>query len=310
MNRPLLSIVIANYNYGRFLEEAIQSVIAQNMGDKVELIICDAASTDNSVEIIKKYANGLPPNTLRSEWADSNPQLTTPNSQLISWWCSEKDGGQSAAFNKGFSHARGEWLTWLNADDFLMPGALAAFERLVTNKHDAVWVSSNKVHFDSDSGKIISVHWGPHSQPPIIKGRKAFSAVFGPSTFWKRSLYHEMGPIDETMHYAMDTEYWARLTMAGVRQTRLNCFCWAFRNHNDSKTEGVQSDVVKNKRAKETSYWKGKLGYDFKRSLANVWYDYWCLWRVIDGSWIKRAILKRQYEGKPVAMLLQMINQK
>ena len=55
--QPLISIVIANYNYGRFLEEAIQSVIAQDMGDKVELIICDAVSTDNSVEIIKKYAN-------------------------------------------------------------------------------------------------------------------------------------------------------------------------------------------------------------------------------------------------------------
>ena len=66
MTKPLFSIVIANYNFGRFLEDAIQSVIAQDMGDQVELIICDAASTDNSVEVIKKYAHGLPPNTLRS----------------------------------------------------------------------------------------------------------------------------------------------------------------------------------------------------------------------------------------------------
>ena len=51
MNKPLLSIVIANYNYGRFLEDAIESVIAQDMGEQVELIVCDAASTDNSVEI-------------------------------------------------------------------------------------------------------------------------------------------------------------------------------------------------------------------------------------------------------------------
>ena len=50
MNNPLLSIVIANYNYGHFLEEAIQSVLSQNMGNQIELIICDAASTDNSVD--------------------------------------------------------------------------------------------------------------------------------------------------------------------------------------------------------------------------------------------------------------------
>ena len=307
--KPLLSIVIANYNYGRFLEEAIQSVISQGMGDKVELIVCDAASNDNSVEIIKKYASGLPPNTSYREWVSlNNSHPVTLNSQLITWWCSEKDGGQSEAFNKGFSHARGEWITWLNADDFLMPGSLAAFERLVAKKKEAVWVTGNMVHFDSDSGKTISVHWGPHSQPPIIKGRKAFSAVFGPSTFWKRSLYHEIGPIDEKMHYAMDTEYWARLTMAGVRQTRLNFFCWAFRKHEDSKTDGVQLGGVRTKRANEAVYWKGKLGYDFKRTLSNIWYDYWCLWRFIDGSWIKRAILKRKYEGKPMADLLKAIS--
>lgn len=312
MTSPLLSIVIANYNYGRFLEEAIKSVVTQNMGNKVELIICDAASTDNSVDVIKKYANGLPPNTSIYEWQQVNhqqlPRSLEPLTTKITWWCSEPDGGQSAAFNKGFSHATGEWLTWLNADDFMMPGALKAFQRIVDKKKNAVWITGNKIHFDSNTDKIISVHWGPHSQPPIIKGRRAFSAVFGPTTFWKRSVYNEVGPIDESMHYAMDTEYWARFTVAGVRQTRLNYFCWAFRNHEESKTVGVQSEVVQAKRARETLYWQNKLCYDFKRSLSNIWYDYWCLWRVIDGSWIKRALLKRRYEGKPLAKLLQMFN--
>lgn len=297
MDTPLLSIVIANYNYGRFLEEAIQSVIAQDVRDKVELIICDAASTDNSVEIIRKYTGGLPPNTLRSEWEADNSQLTTHNSKLISWWCSEKDGGQSAAFNKGFSHARGEWLTWLNADDLLLPGTLRAFAQLVARKPGAEWVTGNKMSFDSATGKIVQVNWGPHRQPPFLRRKRAFNAVFGPTTFFKKSLYMRTGPIDERLHYAMDTEYWARLTIAGVHQTRLNRICWAFRVHEDSKTEGTQSRGIIERRLQETEYWQGKTGYVFRKGMKNPWYVAWCLWRIADGSWIMRWWNKARWQG-------------
>ena len=152
--QPLFSIVIANYNYGRFLEDAIQSVIAQDMNDQVELIICDAASTDNSIDIIKKYAGGLPPNISRSEWTDSNAKLQTSNSNLITWWCSEKDGGQSAAFNKGFSHACGKFLTWLNADDILLTGALKAICALHKKMPDAEWLTGSSVRTDENLNVI------------------------------------------------------------------------------------------------------------------------------------------------------------
>jgi len=76
---PILSIVIANYNYGRFLEDAILSVLRQEVGEVVELIICDAASTDNSVDIIKKYANGLPPNASYLDCFASNPSSPIRN---------------------------------------------------------------------------------------------------------------------------------------------------------------------------------------------------------------------------------------
>lgn len=291
MSKPLLSIIIANFNYGRFLEEAIQSVVSQGMGDKIELIICDAASSDNSVDVIKKYANGLPPSDFNG------------SGRLISWWCSEKDGGQSAAFNKGFSHASGEWLTWLNADDILLPGTLKAFARLVEKKPKAEWVTGNKIHFNSSSRKIVSVHWGPHWQPPFLRGTHAFNAVFGPTSFWKRSLYDRMGPIDENLYYTMDTEYWARFTMAGVRQTRLNHFCWGFRIHDDSKTEGVQSTETRKRQRAETAYWKTKLGYHFEKSLSNIWYVMWLFWRVLDGSLVNRFIMKIKLTNKPLNII-------
>jgi len=274
MTNPLLSIVIANYNYGRFLESAIRSVISQDMGDEVELIVCDAASTDNSVEIIKKYEN------------------------KIAWWCSEKDGGQSAAFNKGFSHAHGKWLTWLNADDVYFPGTLKAFARFIARHPNAKWVTGNKMHFDNCTGRIVRVHWGPNIMPPFLSGNHASSGVFGPTSFWRHDVYAQLGGIDERMHYAMDTEYWARLTMAGVRQMRLRRFCWAFRDHAESKTSGEQAIDVVEKRKKETEYWRRKTGYTYRHDFSNPWYWLWVLWRLIDGSFLQRQAFLLLYKGR------------
>ena len=279
MEKPLLSIVIANYNYGRFLENAIKSVIAQEMGDKIELIVCDAASTDNSVEIIKKYA-AMP--------------------GLVGWWCSEKDSGQSEAFNKGFSHARGEWITWLNADELYLPGSLKAFERLVSRKPDAQWVTANMLSFDSATGKIHRVNWGPHFQPPFLAPNHTYAEVFGPTTFMRKSLYERFGPIDEKLNYGMDSEYWQRLTMGGVRQTRLNHICWAFGRHELSKTVGTQTAESLERKKKENEYFYAKNGYTMHRTFKNIWYDLWVLWRFIDGSWFIRAWKKFRLEGTPM----------
>lgn len=309
MNRPLLSIVIANYNYGRFLEEAIQSVLSQNVNNRIELIICDAASNDDSVEIIKKYAHGLPANTARSEWEDIQckvSKLQPESSKLISWWCSEKDGGQSAAFNKGFAHSNGEWLTWLNADDILLPGSIMEFFKLVARIPEATWVTGNQLSFKSDSRTIEQVNWGPHVQPPFLRYGRAFSEVFGPTTFLRKSLYEKMGPIDESLHFAMDTEYWARLTMSGIRQTRLNHLCWGFRLHEDSKTEGAQSEERVLRRTAETNYWRNKTKYRFVKSFRNPWYVAWCFWRLLDFSWIVRFWKKFSLEGRPLSCISQV----
>ena len=233
---PLLSIVIANYNYGRFLEEAIQSVVAQDMGDNVELIICDAKSTDNSVEIIKKYANGLPPNTLRSEWENFNSQLPTPNSKLIAWWCSEKDGGQSAAFNKGFSHARGRFLTWLNADDVFMPGTLKAFERAVVAHPECKWFVGGVMWLTKDM-RIIKMGRGrPFSH---IRAKAGSIGVWGPSSMFSRELFEAVGGVDERFHYAMDNDLWHRFHYkCGETYLPFVDYAWGLRLHELAKMSG------------------------------------------------------------------------
>ena len=241
--QPLLSIVIAYYNYGRFLEEAIQSVIAQDMGDEVELIICDAASTDNSVDIIKKYANGLPPNTSYGEWiAQTNSQPITHNSQLITWWCSEPDGGQSAAFNKGFSHSHGRFFTWLNADDVMLPGTIEKL-KVATERHpNCEWFIGGVMWLDPS---LHIFKCGRARRMSDYRARFGAVNVCGPSSFFSKDLFERTGGCDERFKYTMDSDLWLRFAIVqGVKFRPFINYAWGLRLHADAKMSGhkVTSD--------------------------------------------------------------------
>lgn len=239
MPEPLLSIVIANYNYGRFLEDAIKSVIAQDMGDKVELIICDAASTDNSVEVIKKYTNGLPPNTSYFDWIESNPSLATNDQQLttkVTWWCSEPDGGQSAAFNKGFSHARGKFLTWLNADDVILPGTLKKLEFAIKKHPTCEWFVGGCFWLDPKMRIINCGRGRPFSKLRYMEGNVS---VWGPSSFFTKRLLDSVGGVDERFHFSMDADLWLRFAAKANAKYRPFCnYAWGLRLHPDAKMSG------------------------------------------------------------------------
>src|SRR6185437_4571218 len=101
MTTPLISVVITTYNYGRFIEEAIESVLAQEFpSDQLEVVIVDDGSTDGTGERVKKYGSKLR-------------------------YFYQKNRGQAAALNLGFAEARGEILSLLDADDYFLPGKLA-----------------------------------------------------------------------------------------------------------------------------------------------------------------------------------------
>ena len=206
--QPLLSIVIANYNYGRFLDEAIQSVLNQSCQD-FELIICDAASTDNSVDVIKKYKD------------------------KIAWWCSEKDGGQSAAFNKGFSHARGRFLTWLNADDVILPGTIEKLKAAVEKHPECEWFVGGCFWLDQQM-KIINCGRGrPFSN---IRYKEGNVSVWGPSSFFTKRLLDSVGGVDERFHLAMDSDLWLRFAFKANARYRPFCnYAWGLRLHPEAK---------------------------------------------------------------------------
>ena len=282
---PLLSIVIANYNYGRFLEEAIQSVLSQLSGyevkvkgegerrrlsfDDVELIVIDGGSTDNSVEVIKKYAKGLPAGTRREDPSIVHLHLSP---SPITYWISEKDKGQSDAFNKGFAKATGKFLTWLNADDVMLPGTLAKL-KIAAEKHpDCEWFVGGCFWLDKEMKIIQCRKAEPMSR---IETRAGHVGVWGPSSFFTKRLFEMVGCVDERFYYSMDSNLWHKF--AYLAHCRYHVFCdyaWGLRLHENAKMSGHNFDAVQKdpnhprwKQLRQEEAWTMSL-YRPKRGMA------------------------------------------
>lgn len=223
---PLFSIVIANYNHGQFLEEAILSVINQNCHD-YELIIIDGGSTDNSVEIIKKYTDKL------------------------SWWISEKDKGQSDAFNKGFGRAKGQFYFWLNADDLLLPKSLEYAQKAILKYPNQLWFAANTIYF-SVNGVVQKCARGPEWRNFLLTNAPIY--VYGPTSIFHRNIFETSGEFDENLNYSMDSELWLRFKKMGFRFKRINKYFWGFRIHVNSKTSHTLSSKPNDDYLKEQEY--------------------------------------------------------
>jgi glycosyltransferase involved in cell wall biosynthesis len=223
MSDPLFSIVIVNYNYGRYLDAAIRSVLDQSCGDK-ELIVVDGGSSDESVRVIERHAD------------------------RIGWWCSEPDNGQSDAFNKGFSRARGRFLTWLNADDIMFPGALARARTTMAAYPGCEWFTAGSFWLDPLLRVIRCTRARAFSR---LRASRGEIPVWAPSSFFGRSLYERVGGLDVDFHYMMDTELWLRFHRRGGAEYRpVPGYCWGLRLHPDAKMSG--HNFADSEQARET----------------------------------------------------------
>ena len=217
MKEPKISIVTPSFNQGKFIREAIDSILNQGYPN-FEHIIIDNCSDDETLDILAEY----------------------PHLMVVS----EPDEGQSDALNKGFLKATGEIIGWLNADDYYMPGTFHTVAKKMQDPEIA-GVYSN-VHFVDEQGNkrrdIIS-----HRPSKWISLFLCF--IQSTSFFYRREIVDNDILIDKHFDICMDKEFFSHILFKGYRLSYVDDFFASFRWHDTNKS--LPSPAVKQKRMKE-----------------------------------------------------------
>jgi glycosyltransferase involved in cell wall biosynthesis len=210
MPPPLVSIVTPSYNQGAYLEETMLSVLEQDY-PALEYLVVDGGSTDESVEVIGRYADRL------------------------AWWTSEPDSGQSEALNKGFARARGKYLGWLCADDTLLPGAIS---RLVEElERDPALVLAYGDAYFSDERSTRKDYFPSAEWSSDYMLRTGWTAPRQQASLWPRSSWEAAGPLSESLHVYMDLEFFLRLSALG-QAVHISEGLATYRIHTAAKSTG------------------------------------------------------------------------
>lgn len=214
---PMISVVTPSFNQGKYIEETILSVAGQGY-PRVEHIVMDGGSTDETLAVIERHRH----------------QLTAAES--------EKDRGQSHAINKGMARATGDILTWLNSDDMLAPGALAAAGMaFYTSRADLV----AGVVLLRSKGKTIGRHLtccepGPLPLEDLLDldgGWNAGKFFYQPEVMFSRGIWERAGGmVREDLHYSMDYDLWVRMAETGGQIHVIGHPLAWFRVHEEQKT--------------------------------------------------------------------------
>ena len=215
----MISIVTPTYNSGAYLEECILSLMGQRYKD-FEHIIVDGASTDHTLDIIRKYEGSY---NMR--------------------WISEGDSGMYDAISKGFGMAQGEILSWLNSDDMYLPWALQLVAEVMKNSK-IQWLTGIPSQFNK--GGVNYCHCQKRLSFPRVLIKKGWmdgrrlGCIQQESTFWTKELYQKVGGINSSYQYAGDYHLW-RSFAEYERLYIVNSVMAGFRIHPGQKSADTEA---------------------------------------------------------------------
>jgi glycosyltransferase involved in cell wall biosynthesis len=205
---PTISLVTPSFEQARFLERTLCSVLDQGY-PALEYHVYDGGSTDDSVEILRRYTDRL------DSW------VTTP------------DNGQADAINRAFAKTSGELMGWINSDDLLLPGALAYVARFFDDHPEVDVVYGNRLLIDEEDGQIGAWILPRHDDHALTLA----DYVPQETLFWRRRVWDAAGGrLDPSFLYALDWDLLLRFRAAGAHIVHLPRYLGAFRVHAEQKT--------------------------------------------------------------------------
>jgi glycosyltransferase involved in cell wall biosynthesis len=239
---PKISVVVPSFNQGKYLELTLRSVLDQNYPN-LELIVIDGGSKDESLDIIRQYQ------------------------QYITFWCSEPDGGQTQGIIKGFSHATGEVLCFLNSDDLFELGVLYEVGKYFARHPDADAVYGNSLWIDAEGNAIRPQKEIPFSRFIFLH---TYNYIPGMSMFWRRTIYDLAGGLNPTFQMAFDSDLWMRFSDHGkIKHVARQ---WSrMRVYPEQKSQRLYEQAMYEDMLVRSRYWKGNImpaTYSLRRMIA------------------------------------------
>ncbi len=211
---PRISIVTPSYNQGHFIEETIRSILLQGYPN-LEYIIMDGGSTDDTVEIVRKYE------------------------RYLSYWVSEKDRGQSHAINKGMARATGDIRAYLNSDDAYLEGAFAKVaDRSIA--HPEADLIHGRCRMSDEHGNKVGERVGAiETFDEILNLWEVWWTqrnFVQPEVFWTGRIADKIGAFREDLYWVMDYDYWLRILHAGGKVSFIDAELAMFRRQPAQKS--------------------------------------------------------------------------
>lgn len=261
---PELSVVTPTFNSAEYLQDALSSV-ARQAGVSVEHIVMDNRSSDGTIALLQQASSVQ--------------------------WVSEPDGGQSDAINKGFLRARAELMGWLNADDYYLPGGLAAVARAARENPQADVIYGDCVFVDS-VGRIVRSKLEHRFDRNIL----LYFGCYIPSTatFFRRRVIEAGHLLDCEHRVCMDFEYFVRLAHLGYRFHYLPRCVAAFRWH-DNNISLQRSTLRREERLRvqrRFGRWQSEACLD---TLAQLHRGKRFLRKMVEGTTFREIDLRRMY---------------